>query len=153
MLSPAPVLARALSGNAAGDAEWTETHSGLKLRDVEVGEGAEATAGEFVMLRYQGRLADGTVFDDTLKSGQPLRYRHDRGFVVWGMDEGVGGMRAGGERELIIPPHLGYGFKTVGPIPANSELHFTVRLEGVGADAEPPAPSLLDSLQRLAGMK
>tara|TARA_Y100000780_G_C13514533_1_gene351290 strand:+ start:162 stop:557 length:396 start_codon:yes stop_codon:yes gene_type:complete len=128
-----------------------ETESGLKWRDVVVGDGPETVPGEFVKVRYRGALADGTVFDENLDSGRPLHYRHDRGFVVWGFDEGVCGMRAGGERQLVIPPHLGYGFKRVGPIPPNSELHFTIRVENVAEGAEPVQAGWLDGFRRLFG--
>lgn len=103
-------------------------------------------------IRYRGVLQDGTVFENTLESGKVTHYRHDRGFVVWGLDEGLGTMRVGGERHLEIPPHLGYGFKTVGSIPPNSELRFQVRLMAAGADAEPKPQGLLASLRGMLGM-
>lgn len=147
--------ARGFATDAGGsdkqEAHWVETESGLKWRDVVVGDGPETVPGEFVKVRYRGALADGTVFDENLDSGRPLHYRHDRGFVVWGFDEGVCGMRAGGERQLVIPPHLGYGFKRVGPIPPNSELHFTIRVENVAEGAEPVQAGWLDGFRRLFG--
>ena len=144
-----PARPRARSTHASA-AEWAETASGLKLRDVKVGEGKEPVPGEFVKVSYVGKLSDSTVFD---ASSSPVHYRHDRGFVVWGFDEGVCGMKAGGVRELEIPPHLGYGFKRVDGIPPNSTLRFQVELLAVGEEAHPPEPGILDSLQRLLGIK
>lgn len=148
-------LTRGLATDAGAsdkqEAHWVETESGLKWRDVVVGDGPETVPGEFVRVRYSGALADGTIFDENLDSGRPLHYRHDRGFVVWGFDEGVCGMRAGGERQMVIPPHLGYGFKRMGPIPPNSELHFTIRVESVAEGAEPVQAGWLDGFKRLFG--
>jgi peptidylprolyl isomerase len=134
------------------DDKWIETHSGLRYRDTIVGDGSKPIPGEFVAIRYRGTLEDGSVFEDTLESGRLTHYRHDRGFVVWGMDEGLGSMRVGGERLLQIPPHLGYGFKAVGSIPPDSELRFQVRLVASGEDAEPQPTGLLASLRGMLGL-
>lgn len=106
----------------------TRTSTGLYYQDLEVGEGAPATAGQDVAVLYRGWLPDGTLIDEAQDPADPFRFRLGTGRVIAGWDEGVAGMRPGGLRKLVIPPSLGYGDRAVGPIPANSVLVFDVRL-------------------------
>jgi FKBP-type peptidyl-prolyl cis-trans isomerase len=106
----------------------TKTPSGLYYRDVTVGTGPVAAAGQQVALNYTGWLADGTQFDATKAGDPPLAFQLGTHRVIDGWDEGVAGMHVGGRRQLIIPPSLGYGQTTMGPIPPNSILVFTVDL-------------------------
>lgn len=62
------------------------------------------------------------------KSGKPFTFKLGKGEVIKGWDIGVAGMAAGGERRIIIPPHLAYGKKSLPGIPANSKLIFDVKL-------------------------
>ncbi|KNZ57209.1 peptidyl-prolyl cis-trans isomerase [Puccinia sorghi] len=80
--------------------------SGLKIIDTKVGQGAEAKAGQSVSMRYIGKLNNGKVFDSNTK-GKPFSFRLGRGEVIKGWDEGIKGMKLGGERKLIIPANLG----------------------------------------------
>lgn len=105
----------------------TRTSSGLYYQDLEAGEGAAASAGQQVSVLYQGWLPDGTLFDQRQDPGNPFVFTLGVGGVIPGWDEGVAGMRPGGLRLLVIPPDLGYGDQTNGPIPANSVLVFRVR--------------------------
>jgi len=100
---------------------------GLKIRDVKVGTGKQAKAGNTVSMRYVGKLQDGTVFDSNTK-GKPLTFRLGKGEVIKGWDQGVAGMQVGGERLLVIPPELGYGKQAQKGIPASSILHFECKL-------------------------
>uniref|UniRef100_A0A7S2SW96 peptidylprolyl isomerase n=1 Tax=Rhizochromulina marina TaxID=1034831 RepID=A0A7S2SW96_9STRA len=107
--------------------------SGLQLQDLVVGGGATAAVGNMVHVHYTGRLADGTEFDSSVPRGEPIQFLLGRGMVIPGWDEGILGMQVGGKRQLIIPPHLGYGQQGIGPIPPNAELHFECELVEVDA--------------------
>ena len=113
-----------------GKPETVTLPSGLKYTEAKVGSGAVAKKGRKVEMRYIGKLTNsaGKVFDKNT-SGKPFRFTLGRGEVIKGWDEGIEGMRIGGERELVIPPQLAYGAKGAPPaIPKNATLHFEVKL-------------------------
>jgi hypothetical protein len=103
----------------------------LATRDLVVGTGTAAVATSTVRIQYVGALyATGKVFDATWARGaQPATFGLDQ--VVPGFAQGIVGMKIGGRREIVIPPALGYGSQTNGPIPGNSTLVFIVDLLGV----------------------
>jgi FKBP-type peptidyl-prolyl cis-trans isomerase len=108
------------------------TESGLKIIELELGNGAEAKAGQKVSVHYSGFLEDGQKFDSSLDRGQPFDFKLGAGQVIKGWDEGVAGMKVGGKRRLIIPSKLGYGERGAGgAIPPNATLVFEVELLGV----------------------
>lgn len=100
----------------------------LVKEDITVGTGAEATPGKKVTVHYTGTLTNGQKFDSSLDRGQPFTFDLGSGSVIQGWDIGVAGMKVGGKRKLTIPPHLGYGERANGSIPANSTLLFEVQL-------------------------
>lgn len=100
--------------------------SGLLYRDLEQGEGELADSGSTAQVGYHGYFTSGDLFD----SGS-FSFTVGAGQVVPGFDEGVTGMKVGGRRQLVIPSHLGYGDRDMGPIPGGSTLVFIVDLEGV----------------------
>jgi len=104
-----------------------ELSGGLKTKDVKVGTGKQAKAGNMISMRYIGKLPDGKVFDQNTK-GKPFSFRLGKGEVIKGWDQGIAGMQVGGERLLIIPPALAYGNKSMDGIPANSTLRFECKL-------------------------
>ena len=109
----------------------------LQITDIEVGDGAEAVAGATIKVHYTGKLDDGTVFDSSVERGEPFEFVLGAGMVIQGWDQGFAGMKAGGKRELVIPPALGYGDVDMGTIPPNSTLTFEVELmEVVEAEVE-----------------
>ena len=109
-------------------AAMTRTGTGLYYRDLQVGAGAQLAPGQTVGVHYTGWLPNGTMFDRNQPGQAPLSFQFGVGAVIPGFDQGLAGMRVGGRRQIIIPPHLGYGNQAVGPIPANSILVFTVDL-------------------------
>lgn len=111
----------------------------LVKTDNKLGEGELATAGKKVSVHYTGWLYDettpdhhGTKFDSSRDRGQPFDFPLGAGRVIKGWDQGVEGMKVGGQRTLIIPAHLGYGpVGARGVIPPNTALVFDVELLGV----------------------
>ena len=105
--------------------------SGLVYVDLVTGTGRVAEPGSVVTVDYTGMLVDHTVFHTTIGT-PPFEFTMGQGEVMDGWEEGVIGMRVGGKRFLIIPPHLGYGEEEIGGvIPPNSILLFEVELLGV----------------------
>lgn len=116
-----------------------ELAGGVKARDVKIGTGPQAKAGQTVSMRYVGKLDNKTIFDKNT-SGAPFTFKLGKGEVIkgpylefstvfqlilpTGWDVGIAGMAVGGERELVIPPAMAYGNKKSGPIPAGSTLTF-----------------------------
>ena len=107
--------------------ELTET--GLKYKDILVGDGESPKVGDKVVVHYTGTLEDGTKFDSSVDRGQPFEFPIGTGKVIKGWDEGVMSMKVGGKRQLVIPPNLGYGERGAGKvIPPNATLIFDVEL-------------------------
>ena len=105
------------------------TSSGLQYIDIEEGEGATPQKGQTVVVHYTGTLEDGTKFDSSRDRGRPFSFKIGVGQVIKGWDEGVGTMKVGGRRQLIIPSDLGYGSRGAGGvIPPNATLIFDVEL-------------------------
>lgn len=110
----------------------SNTASGLKITDEVVGTGPTAQLGQTVTVHYTGKLENGTQFDSSLDSGQPLEFMIGTPDIIQGWNEGVIGMKVGGKRKLIIPPELGYGPAGRAPkIPPNATLLFDIELLGV----------------------
>ncbi|MFT5288429.1 MAG: hypothetical protein ACI8QS_001461 [Planctomycetota bacterium] len=110
------------------DGEPQTTESGLMFYDMVEGSG-ETPAGKSskVTVHYTGWLNDGTKFDSSLDSGQPITFPLDR--VIAGWTEGVASMKAGGKRKLVIPYDLGYGERGQGAtIPPKALLIFDIEL-------------------------
>ena len=112
----------------------------LQVTDLVTGQGAEATDGAKVTVNYTGWLYDrtypgmkGKEFDSSRKpGGQPFAFVLGQRQVIEGWDQGVRGMKVGGQRRLVIPAALAYGERGAGGvIPPNATLVFEVELLGV----------------------
>jgi peptidylprolyl isomerase len=91
--------------------------SDLEIIDLVEGEGDEATAGSTVKVHYVGVAhSTGEEFDASYNRGAPLEFRLGIGQVIQGWDTGVQGMKVGGRRRLVIPPHLAYGDRGAGSV-------------------------------------
>ena len=108
--------------------------SGLVVKDIEEGDGAEAQPGDTVSVQYVGESwSTGEEFDSSWsRNAEPFQFQLGAGMVIPGWDQGVVGMKVGGRRELVIPPTLAYGPQgqppTIGP---NETLVFVIDLEKV----------------------
>lgn len=101
--------------------------SGMYTRDIVVGTGPVVASGQTLAMHYSGYLAGGAMFDSNT-GGSPFTFRLGQGQVISGWDQGILGMRVGGQRQLIIPPALGYGASGVSGIPGNAVLVFNVEV-------------------------
>jgi FKBP-type peptidyl-prolyl cis-trans isomerase len=118
------------------DSKLDATPNALRKIDVKQGTGAEATPGKSVVVHYTGWLYDtskpdshGAKFDSSRDRSDPFRFALGAGQVIKGWDDGVGGMKVGGQRTLVIPPEMGYGARGAGGvIPPNATLIFDVEL-------------------------
>jgi peptidylprolyl isomerase len=89
----------------------------LVVTEITEGGGAEATSGSTVSVHYVGVAhSTGEEFDASYNRGTPLEFRLGTGQVISGWDQGVEGMKVGGRRQLVIPPHLGYGDRGAGGV-------------------------------------
>lgn len=134
---PAPVVAEPPSAPTVEQGAVT-TPSGLRIQTLAQGSGAAPQPGGAVMVTYEGKLADGTVFDSAAEPvGLPVSG------VVPGFTEALLMMRVGGRYRIWIPPHLAYGERGAGGgvVPPNAELDFTITLHRVGQLGQTPAAS------------
>ena len=107
-------------------ADMTRRSSGLYVQDLKTGTGAVSTSGRSVVIRYTGWLPSGKQFDTgeitvTLGSKKTI--------PAW--EEGLLGMRVGGQRRLVVPPNLAYGAAGAGEIPPNAVLVFEMEMTAV----------------------
>lgn len=107
--------------------------SDLEVTEITPGDGAVAVAGKTVQVHYVGVAhSTGEEFDASYNRGEPLSFRLGVGQVIAGWDQGVQGMKVGGRRKLVIPPHLGYGDRGAGGVIKPGEtLIFVVDLLAV----------------------
>ncbi|HEU0219179.1 MAG TPA: FKBP-type peptidyl-prolyl cis-trans isomerase [Gallionella sp.] len=137
------LTAGSLSITACSEQAATQKKAGiveeLIKTDTKLGEGTEATAGHNVSVHYTGWLYDeaalnhkGRKFDSSRDRNQPFDFPLGGGRVIKGWDQGIQGMKVGGQRTLVIPAYLGYGPIGAGDaIPPNTALVFDVELLGV----------------------
>jgi len=140
------------AGGPAAEIEQTEFDAGLNVdlaastrlangsyvRDLELGGGSEVTQGELISVKYDGWLPDGERFDGT-RDGGVFTFNYGQRQVITGWDQGLGGVRRGGTRQLILPPTLAYGVPNGAPpaVPPNSVVVFSLQLQEVTTGSAP----------------
>ncbi len=111
----------------------TRMDSGLYYQDLEEGEGEVAATGDAVAVEYRAWLSTGALIDQSRETA--FQFRLGTGQVILGWEEGIPGMREGGERLLVVPPNLAYGPRGLpGQIPGDATLVFRVTLVEVFED-------------------
>jgi len=123
-------------GSSSPTAPTTQPSAPFSQTDLRVGTGTEAVAGRTLTVNYTGWLYDPSQAEnkgrqfDTSTGRQPFIFRLGAGSVIRGWDQGLVGMRVGGQRRLVIPPELAYGSQGAGngAIPPNATLVFDVEL-------------------------
>ncbi|KAJ1483050.1 hypothetical protein T484DRAFT_1623413, partial [Baffinella frigidus] len=97
---------------------------GIKYTQIRKGDGQNyPQPGDVLTMHYVGKLrATKTVFDSSIKRGQPFQFQIGVGQVIRGWDEGVMQMSLGEKAQLVLAPEFGYGEQGQGPIPPNAEL-------------------------------
>lgn len=111
---------------------FDKTASGLRYKILEAGNGAKPKRGDRVAVHYEGALLDGTMFDSSVKRGEPIEFLLGEGQVIPGWDEGIALLSVGDKARLLIPSELAYGSRGAGGvIPPDAPLLFDVSLEGI----------------------
>ncbi|GJP35898.1 hypothetical protein CLOM_g20441 [Closterium sp. NIES-68] len=133
---------RANRGARIPEEEYTTLPSGLKIYDINVGTGPLAKLGDRVTVHYVARWKGITFMTSRqgmgVTGGTPYGFdlgSSSLGMVLKGLDIGVEGMRAGGVREMIVPPELAYGNRGIQEIPPNATLQMNVELLSVKQNA------------------
>lgn len=124
--------------------DYVTLKSGLKYNEVKVGTGAEAKNGDLIEIHFKGWVikdssdlfsdwsVDSTkkadLIADSYAMNQPMKIVLGTESFIKGSEEGIVGMKAGGQRTIIIPANLGYGAEGMGPIPPNSNIRVLVEL-------------------------
>jgi len=117
--------------------EYTSA-SGLKYTVYEINKKAlKCDSGDNISVHYVGKLSDGSIFDDSYSREQPISFNLGQGRVIKGWDEGLQYLHLGDSALFIIPPDIAYGSRSVGKIPANSTLYFTVKVVALKKGLKP----------------
>ncbi len=116
---------------ATAKGEIKTTAGGVKYETLKQGTGPELKPGQTAEIHYEGKLADGKIFDSSRSNipSEPFVVTIGTGAVIKGWDEAIPGMKVGEVRKLTIPPQMAYGAKGAPPkIPPMSTLIFEVEL-------------------------
>lgn len=105
---------------------FTKTSYGLYYKDITVGTGATPVVGDSLFVHYFGYFPNGVVFDSNPTTAAPFGFKVGNGGVIAAWDSTALGMKIGGQREIIVPPSLGYGSTAYRSIPPNSVLVFVI---------------------------
>lgn len=103
--------------------------SGLQYKVIREGKGVKPKASDTVKTHYRGTLIDGTEFDSSEKTGEPVTFALNE--VIPGWTEALQLMPVGSKWQLFVPSEMAYGARGQGPIPPNSTLIFEIELIGI----------------------
>jgi FKBP-type peptidyl-prolyl cis-trans isomerase FkpA len=117
----------------AGGLRGERTASGLVFRTIQAGTGPVITDADAVLIDYEGRLPNGTVFDSSANHGGPQAVAPAQ--TIPGFAEALVKMQKGGRYHVVVPPKLGYGAASPPGIPANSPLEFDIHVVDVAPGA------------------
>ncbi len=121
------ILKDYLSGKSKSSVKSLD--NGLKYQLLKEGNGPKAEVGQSLTVTYVGMLKDGTMFDNSFRSGRNFTFQIGKGQVIEGWDTGMAQIPLGGSALLDIPPSIGYGERGSPPvIPPNSDLYFIVEV-------------------------
>ncbi|TVP42601.1 MAG: hypothetical protein EA350_15170 [Gemmatimonadales bacterium] len=121
-------------------ADFELEDSGIWVRDDEPGEGDPIVMGQEAGFYYTGWVATGQQFDEVSESdGAPPEFALGTPGPIAGLTLGLLGMRLGGERTVLVPPSLGFGWADLVGVPAGSWLVLGIRLVSIDGETEPPA--------------
>jgi hypothetical protein len=129
-VAPAPARAPETPAGFSEYAQYRDSATPL-FTDVASGTGTEAKVGSAVTVDYKGWLTTGQEFDESFARHQPFSFVVGQGQVIAGWDQGVQGMKVGGQRRLVIPSKFAYGDRVTGQIPPDSLLVFDIWLRAV----------------------
>ncbi len=111
----------------AKEKDATKTASGVVIRTITPGSGPSPTADDVVKVHYEGKLTDGTVFDSSIKSGQPAEFPLNGVVPCW--TEALQKMKKGEKAQVVCPSAAAYGDRGSPPnIPPGATLSFEVEL-------------------------
>ncbi|MGQ0829096.1 MAG: FKBP-type peptidyl-prolyl cis-trans isomerase [Bacteroidota bacterium] len=130
-----------------------KTASGLEYTITEKGNGKKPQTGDKVKVHYTGKLTNDTVFDSSVKRGQPFEFKLGAGQVIKGWDEAFLLLQVGDKATIKLPPDIAYGANAQGSIPANSTLIFDIELLDVIEGIKPWDVKGKDTVTTPSGLK
>lgn len=130
-----------------------KTASGLEYTIITKGNGKKPQNGDKIKVHYTGKLTNDTVFDSSLKHGQPFEFKLGAGQVIKGWDEAFLLLQVGDKATIKLPPDIAYGAAGQGSIPANATLIFDVELVDVTEGVRPWDVKGKDTITTASGLK
>lgn len=123
------------AGVSAADDAFRSAAGGLRIKDLQLGQGPAAVHGQVATIHFVGWIDEqgvrGRELYNSKARGEPVSFVVGTDGVMQGWNEGVLGMKPGGKRMLLVPPGMAYGKRKVEGVPANTSLMFRIELIAV----------------------